>query len=247
MPRKQMVIWTPEDKQKIVDRTVQLRLENIQCSLMVLVNEAMVAVLPKDRHRVIKQIKHCPDIVKAIETKIQEMVTAPEPEVPPFTIDQTKPDPVETVRCVDTKTLLMETMSRVFDILSNHNVLITPLAPGSTVQQAKGPSYSITSAPKFVKKPKTRITIVGLLADQEQAVKSKVLGHPKFGEIVALTFLNKDYRPQVPLSTDFGIVQKHTSHKWWDKFKSVMPAERVFFVDGGVTGVVEKVMEIGNR
>ena len=98
--------------------------------------------------------------------------------------------------------------------------------------------------PESVRAPKTkakRIAIVGLLKDQFEHVRSKVAHLP-----FTLVWLDKDdAHVRIP-QCDFLLVQRHCSHKWFQKAGHLLGCE-ASFVDGGITQVTQKVLDIHSR
>ena len=85
-----------------------------------------------------------------------------------------------------------------------------------------------------------KIGILGLLFEQFQQLKQRVNGG-----LCDLVFINKEHNPSaLPPSVNYCIVQKHVSHKWFDQAQGSVGAERTFFVDGGISGVLQKVNEV---
>ena len=86
------------------------------------------------------------------------------------------------------------------------------------------------------------IAIVGLFKDQFEHVRAKVADLP-----FRLHWLDKESaKPFIP-GADYVIVQRHSSHRWWAAAQRAVPSDNLAFVDGGVTQVVQKVMDFHAR
>lgn len=98
--------------------------------------------------------------------------------------------------------------------------------------------------PEPEREKKVRIVIIGLLDGQQNEVEERCANTPK---PVKLRFYDTDRNAGGDGVVDYAILTKHTNHQWWDRMKSMLPSDRVFFVDGGIGGVVQKVYDICSR
>ena len=101
-----------------------------------------------------------------------------------------------------------------------------------------------TFEPPVVVDKKLRIAVIGPLESQMREIETRAETLPK---AVDLRFVDKEKNRDIPPSVDYIIVTRHVSHAYWEHAKSTLPADRVFFVEGGVTPVVQKLYDICSR
>jgi hypothetical protein len=149
--------------------------------------------------------------------------------------------PVTFMAQQETVTLIAELAARFSKKLDliHQDVIARNAVP---IPKSNTPPFSVASpAPRAVDPPKPkklRIAVVGLFKEQFGHVQEAVNGRAD------MIWLDKDdAAPFAPISTDFVIVQRHTSHRWWDAMQAQFPG-RVFFVDGGIQQVTQKTYDI---
>lgn len=87
------------------------------------------------------------------------------------------------------------------------------------------------------------VAVVGLFKDQFEHVREKTTGLP-----LELVFVDKEDRlMRYPSQMDKVIVQRHVSHGWYEKAVKAMGHSNVAFVDGGISGVVQKVYDFNSQ
>lgn len=92
---------------------------------------------------------------------------------------------------------------------------------------------------------RTRIAIIGLLPGQCREIEQRTAS---IAHKLKLKFHDADNGGE-KLSDylDYIIVTKHCNHGWWEKAKANYPADCVFFVDGAVQGVTQKIYDLVSR
>ena len=99
--------------------------------------------------------------------------------------------------------------------------------------------------PKPVEKPKPIkhvVSIVGLMRDQFGHVCDKTKELP-----FDLRWCDKEASHPMFPKTDYVIVQKHSPHRWFDAAQHAVTPSRVSFVDGGISGVVQRLYDLHAR
>jgi hypothetical protein len=87
-----------------------------------------------------------------------------------------------------------------------------------------------------------RVAIIGLFKDQFAHVVAKASEVP-----FRLIFVDKeDAHYRIP-PCDFVIVQRHSAHAWFEKARATLGPDRVVFVDGGISGVVQRLFDFHAR
>jgi hypothetical protein len=88
---------------------------------------------------------------------------------------------------------------------------------------------------------KPRIAIVGLKGDQVSHVQAKC------GDRARLTFIDKDRADTSFPEVDWIIVTRFVQHEWTESARRTFPTSRVFYCDGGLSQVVQKIFDITLR
>lgn len=162
-------------------------------------------------------------------------------------------DLVRSFDSIPTNLLLAEILMRIGENLTNRldrleAALIARLVPAPAVPHRNGERHSSPNGPRpepsqSASEPKCKvIAVVGLFKDQFEHVRAKVSDLP-----FRLHWLDKESaKPFIP-GADYVIVQRHSSHRWWAAAQRAVPSDHLAFVDGGVTQVVQKVMDFHAR
>ena len=85
-----------------------------------------------------------------------------------------------------------------------------------------------------------RIAIIGPLKDQFEHVRIKVRHLP-----YQLIYVDKDDQHYRLPQADYVLVSKHSSHGWYEKARR--SDTQAYFVDGAVSGIVQKIMDIHSQ
>lgn len=90
-----------------------------------------------------------------------------------------------------------------------------------------------------------RICIIGLLPEQQHEVEAKTASVSK---PIKLRFYDGHTGPQdLPNIVDYVIASRFVRHGWWEKAKSALPADCVFFLSGGIQEIIQKVYDLASR
>lgn len=237
------------------------RAENPVETILVLLNKVQAKHLPENRRRKITTWGNCLELRRMFLMRWRELldarkdpVSTPSPE--PQLVAVEVPRPVkfsDVVSQLDMPTILAALAARVeadrklsqdraeaqFNALldkfgATHPVL--PERPGRPPVSfdRQGPSLP-------------RVAIVGPLGSQFSAILEQVA---KFNIKVDVRFVDKDSKEAksgsaIPVSCDFAIVTRHVSHSVHDAAKAQLPG-RMFYVDQGISAVVQKLRDIAS-
>lgn len=90
-----------------------------------------------------------------------------------------------------------------------------------------------------------RICIVGVLPAQRHEIEAKTAAITR---PLKLKFYDANHEGQpFPALVDYIIVTRFVSHKWTDKAKAALPGDCVFFLDGGLQEIVNKIYGLCSR
>lgn len=103
-----------------------------------------------------------------------------------------------------------------------------------------------TRPPASQPKPEAmRVCVIGLLPDQQRVVLDKVAG---ISRPLKITFLEANNQGrELPHILDYIICARFIHHAWYEKAKAAMPKDTVFFIDGGVGEVIQKIYDLSAR
>lgn len=248
------VMWSDIEREAVIKRTAELRDEEPELTLTQLAELAQ-DVLPEYRRRKILNYKFIhPNFKQKLmlqqavmrKQRVEEAVKSVPPEVITIPVNVEAPplDKAAVVHQCDTPTLIAELFSRLFTRLDRLEQALSqgesknghPPAPALRIPTAPAPARRIIPS-------KPTVAVVGLFRDQFEHVVEKLSGQD-----VELVFVDKDdSAPKFKQNMDAIIVQHHTRHKWFDSAQKTVGNDRVFFADGGITSVVQKVMDFLSR
>jgi hypothetical protein len=89
-----------------------------------------------------------------------------------------------------------------------------------------------------------RITIIGLLPNQVNEIQARTA---QVARPVKFQFLETNKNQPISDYADFVICSKFVNHKWTEKARSILPHDCVFFMDGGVESIIQKVYDLASR
>lgn len=90
-----------------------------------------------------------------------------------------------------------------------------------------------------------RICIVGLLPAQQHEVEERTKNVSK---PIRLRFYDSETRTQdFPSHVDYIIAGRFVRHGWWEKAKQTLPNDCIFFLEGGITAIVQKIFDLTSR
>ena len=222
--------WTAEERTRIVSEFVLSRIENPLEDTRKLFRKAV--------HKNTAQVGGRPTIGSSIRDEIynqwKDLIDNFKVEVP-LVIERTLPPPPPDVQAV----------------LDTVGLPVLFAAVGKRIGEAleKGAFPSWVTAPpkaKYVQPVettrKTRVAIVGLLADQQHAVRDS------FGGDLELIFVDKERSAKsIPCTTDYAVVQRHTPHSWFKAAQDAVGHENVRFASGGISSVLAHLKDINDK
>jgi hypothetical protein len=232
MSKAEKVYWTEEEKSLLTKEIAERRLKDVSKSLRQIFEEVQTAVLPEDRRRKLPAMPK--GIASRVQMQINQMVADfkdPEPlilERDPETVDEDV-----LLSKVPTDKLLLHAMLRFSESFGKLELFLRERFPVQPFAERTVPRLEKVAVPE--KKDRYKVCIVGLLADQFQAVYEKCKYLP-----VDFVHCKATNRISFNGSFDFIIVSKFSSHKWWNKVRGKY-GDQVSFIDGGITSVVQQV------
>jgi len=220
-------------------------------------------VLPPERRRLKRDVHfYGPKTLAEIREAIQAGLMVPRDQVPPmprFLGEASKPappaeplpelvsppeeEPPFDIASLPTWALVGELATRLAqDFATRLDRIEAALTQAASARIA--PQYRPPPIPTPVQDPKRpkkkRVCIIGLLKDQFEHVREKT-GHLPF----ELVFVDKEARSVAVPPSEFAIIQRHSSHAYYHKAKALL-GDRAVFVDGGITGVVQKLFDLNS-
>ncbi len=170
-----------------------------------------------------------------------------EPEVMP------PPPESDPVRAIDTYRMVAELLRRfsegfLTDIRRDIVGRLDRIEAAATAKYLAPPTPARPSMSPFMppaqppKPARLRIIILGLMKDQFEHVREKT-AHLPFD----LVWIDKEQSNTTLPRADYCVVQRHSSHKWWTSAQKQFSNGTLSFVDGGITGTVQSVMDIHSR
>lgn len=242
--RKSKVSWSPDEEALVVNEVADLRILDPSPHLIQLINKAQEKVLPPHRQRAVSAINAFPGLVERITAKVVELTSStPEivrVEVPQVPKEVPLAEVLAGVSLAQLVTLIAERFESRFDrieSLLSRGAVEAPSKPA----QVHRPHVPVTEAEP--RKRKVRIAVIGLLPSQFTTVQERSRTAD-----VDLSYVNRDQSATaVPVSTDYVIVSKWVSHRWWEAARKQLPTDRVFFIDGGITQIIQKVFDLNAR
>lgn len=229
--------WTADEAASLIEHVAKMRLTDVASTLTELLQQAQ-DILPPSRRRKIQSHKAIRGFENSVRTKFIVLRKADAPEkvvhVP------VEPNVKDVVQNADTDVLLSVLISR---LVTNAEFMSTALARLSDLRQPeRKPVFIDTSTGTQQKLNLPRIAIVGLLPDQFSAVENKVVGKAE------LIYIDKDQSsPKFPDRVQYVIVNRFTSHRWYDAAKQIFPGSSVIFSDGGITHVVKCIYDFCSK
>jgi hypothetical protein len=160
---------------------------------------------------------------------------------------QTPFDYAEALAHYDVPTLAALLVGRLGKRMDAIQDLLSGVTEGGGSRPCVAPLQPSKTPAVFAKPEKRlpRVAIIGPLPGQMRDIQQQV---EDAGLAVALRFVNKEAsNTNLPTSCDYVIVTRHSRHKWWDAARQQLENGRVFFVDGGINQVVQKLRDICSR
>jgi hypothetical protein len=249
-PPKVSERWKDEEIKAVAAQWVLLSLEFPLESPVKLLNQAQHKALPSDRHHNITTIHANKFLVKEFAAQWHarlKAVPAEEESLPQIlTIEvERKLTFAEMLSQMDEASLSALLAAKVAERQTSLNLILSKIAHNLGANdlppvQIFHPHATVFAPP--VPKVK-RVIIVGPLPDQIQLIKQQV---EEAAMPVEIRFLDKEKKIHYPRA-DFIIVTRHTHHAIWEKAKATLTSDRVFFLTGGTSEVVQKVRDLCAR
>lgn len=148
---------------------------------------------------------------------------------------------LELARELLTRLAALEDISKKFDslvdILKARTEVEVRHQPDTALRQAIRPPAPVKAL---------RVLVIGPMEGQQNDIDDAVKKLPK---PVELRYWNSSHTAQseVPMTTDYALVTKHASHAIWDKARAALDNDRVFFINGGKTGIIQKLYDLCSR
>jgi len=242
--------WNEGEKDAVAKSFVALRQANPFLTAKVLVMKAQEAALPEHRRRKFPAI---PTYLRARITRYWRLAApnqAGDPS-PPMIVQVETPKPFdydEALATYDSPTLAALLVGKVGQTMRELQAQLAAI-PGRSVGDAASerPARPAIQPAIFAKeaKRKPRVVVIGPMNGQMQEIKQQV-EHYKIP--IEVRFADKEAsNTGLPTSCDYAIVTRHSRHKWWDAACKQVGHNRVFFIDGGISQVVQKLRDIASR
>jgi hypothetical protein len=239
------VFWSEKEKDLIAEGLLEARKHDPMPSMLQLFDKAQ-CVLPPDRQRPTVSPKSVKEILDKVKLKIALKKKEEEfDDVPPVILEVQVPQPIDAQKILnETPTpylcgTLIDRFLHGIDRLES--ALRKEEKPSHKPRSHHHNNHHTTLAP--VEKKKPCVAIVGLLPDQAQHVAEKAKSIP-----LDLHFIDKERsETSYPARTDYVIVQRHSRHRWYEKARDQFQSNRVFFIDGGISLVVQKLYDISSQ
>jgi len=257
--------WTPEEEQALADAFVAGRLKDFTGSMREVWKPIWGAVLQPGRRKARMESNPAWTILprslraKIVETwRVKTGTVAPmeaaetaEPPPPIFirVVEQAPADLHEALRTADTTFLVAQVAQRFIEQSARTNDLlaqiVTRLGAIATVKPEPKAAAAATPPQPLQRKPK-RVAIVGPLDSQIADIERAVQENELFVDCRYIDKKQMEHAADYPPSVDFAIITKHTRHGWYENARKIMGNGNVFFVDGPVTSVVQKLRDIAS-
>lgn len=237
------VRWEAHEIETMAQAFVEERAKDPFAIMGDLLNSAQ-SLLPEHRRRNLPGLSAAPDLRHRIADlwRARMAATAPEPTIV-HVETQRPPDYIDMLNQLDGPSLAAMVVAKFSKELATFKPLLTHLngANGAPVGAPLQPPISILAAAS-AKPRKTRVLIIGPFREQFQHIEEKA-NEAKLP--VELQWIDKDKNSiGVPISTDYVIVTKFTSHAHHDALKRTIPPGKFFYLEGGITAVVQKLRDI---
>lgn len=253
------IVWTDADRAQVCDLMFAHWLDNpfnspYQTYL------AIRGKLPENIRRSVSGfgVAQVGPLQKLYTTRIREFIAkgldaATNPSEPPCPEPQiveietiAQPDPLTVLPKIPTKFLVAEVFERMTNGAHSNVAPVVHAAIAATPPQASQASQASQAVNGSHQPPsRPRIAVIGLFKPQFDELNTKLAAVGK-DSACDLRYYDKDRKPE-PIRADFAIVQRHSRHHWWNKARASLTHDRVYFVDGGITATMQKVLDICSR
>jgi hypothetical protein len=223
--------WSDDQLHSIATEFVLLRMEQPLADAHELLQKAANKALPPAEVRPVRMTAALTDAV----TKAWKVLNDNAVEIPIVVERQVPPPPFD----------YRAELSKIpfADLLQVFGARIGSIIDHFGTSRSIIESYSKPQVVEPTRQHKPRVAIVGLLSDQQQVVRASA----EAGDF-DLRFVNKERANQsINSAVDWIIVQKHTSHGWWNSARDKIGADRVLFAAGGISSVLECLRTVKSR
>lgn len=245
---KRRIEWEDSELEAVAKAFVSARCGNPFESPILLANQAQEEALAEDRRR--KLVTLPTNLRAKIMNHWRSTLAKEADEHPPVVLTVEVPKPFDYTEalnnfdCATLVALLMGKLGKEVGAIQNQLAGITE-GLGSRPSVAPQPALKLPAVFAKPEKHKPRIAIIGPLPGQMNDIQKQV---DQVALPVELRFVDKEASsPSLPTSCDFAIVTRHNRHKWFDAARQQLENGRVYFVDGGITQLVQKVRDICSR
>lgn len=261
--KPERIIWTELEMSELARAFVEARIKNFLGTQRDVWREAF-KVLPEHRRRVkFERNPHWGLLPTAMRAKIKTLwqehtakaaeTTPAEPAElpPPILLRVEVPQPIDVgavLKKIDTSILVAQIVTRWLEGQTRNTELLSDIVKrlGAVATVPADPKATPAASPLPVpaKRPK-RVAIIGPLDSQMAEIKKAIEEQHLF---VEARFIDKEQHNQsIPPSCEFAIVTRHTRHSWFDHAQKEVGNSNVFFVDGPITSVIQKLRDIASR
>ena len=248
-PRRR-IEWEETEIDAVAKAFVAERLSNPFLSAKVLVMKAQKDTLPEHRRRNFPAIPICLRARIGHHWRVAASKEAGDPPTPLIVqVETPKPfDYSEALATLDSPTLAALLMGKLGQLVRGLQAQLDAI-PGRGVN-TKPAASPLPAAPPLtmfasVEKRKPRVVVIGPLNGQMHEIEQQV---EQFKIPIEVRFADKEAsNTGLPTSCDYAIVTRHSRHKWWDAACKQAGHSRVFFIDGGISQVVQKLRDIASR
>lgn len=252
--------WEDDQMNRLADKFVEIRRVNFKDSMRDIWEEVFKALPDIEIPKSTRNNPAWTIIPSALRIKIKARWDAavnppPAPEVEP----QEPPAPIfirvevekavslaELLAKTDTTTLVAQLEQRRLEhearVVSLLETMVARLGAVSAPMPAPAVAKAALPVEKVERRPK-RVAIIGPIHDQVQAIKDQVQADNLF---VEPRFIDKETDTSIPPSCDYVIVTKHSRHAWYEKAKKEFGNGSIYFIDGPISQVVQKLRDIAS-
>lgn len=239
--RRKHVRWTDEEREKIAEEFVILRLTDPLGLTHQLLDQAVKKSVKPERFRKIN-VSINTALTSLIESKFALMVEDLRGD--PIVVEREVKVAAKTDQEILKDLPLVDLCTFALGRFINERGPLAPTATLLTPETTAKPSTFRWDISEPRREPKLRIVIIGIMRQQSHAIADKC---PKD---VDIKFIDRESTPRrIESSADYVIVHK-ASHSWMDVIKKDLngaAGQKVIYCKDGVNGVVQKVMELRSK
>lgn len=247
------VKWTADEIKSLAEFWVLYRIKDPLATPLQLLSKVQHEILPHDRHRTLSATSQAEDLFSAIgrlwhELK-KKMESDPEPP-PPVIIHVEVPkqmDYQELLNNLDVPSLFALLAAKYTAPMIQLTEQMGEIQKHLGAKQLVRPSVTPIPLPMITNghtKRIPRVAIIGPLDGQFKLIQADA---EKAGLKVDLRFVdNTKSSPTAPVSCEYCIITRHTSHDAWNLAQKQFDNKHLFIVHGGSTAVTQKLRDISS-